>query len=365
MLAMVGRWPSRENDNLLIKLLPALDGLSTWSPSPSRKELASRAARKPADVARQLLVYYGRALPSVQYIPATALIARVRYGELTKDATHRAAVSEIVAQAFAQPPKIAAGGDLAGHLLLAELARDPAAAEREQLIANLRRAADLAFDPAGKALPAMTFHNEMSDAVFMSAPLLAAAGRLTGEPKYHEACVRNIEFLHKLVLRPDGIYRHSPLDDAAWGRGNGFGALGLALVLADLPENHPARPALLEKFRVLAARPKEFQDTSGMWRQVIDQPGSYRELTATCMIAYAFSRGVRAGWLDREEYQLCVTRAWEATLLRIPENGRLVDVCTGTGKQRTLKDYLNRPALLQRDDRGGAMALLLAVELAP
>jgi hypothetical protein len=41
----------------------------------------------------------------------------------------------------------------------------------------------------------------------------------------------------------------------------------------------------------------------------------------------------------------------------------LVNVCTGTGKQKTLEDYFKRPAINGRDDRGGAMGLLFAVEL--
>jgi hypothetical protein len=41
-----------------------------------------------------------------------------------------------------------------------------------------------------------------------------------------------------------------------------------------------------------------------------------------------------------------------------------VDVCEGTGKQKSLLDYLNRAAILDRDPRGGAMALLFATEMA-
>lgn len=358
------RLPSELEHNILERLLPVLSEMSGFSPSPSRKELASRAARKPLDVARQLLATYGRELREMQYIPATALVARVRFGELTKDPSHRAAVAELVTKAIEQPPKIASGSDLAGHLVLAELAHTAEGDEKAKLLANLRRAADLAFDASGRPLPSMPFHSEMSDAVFMGGPLLAATGKLTGDAKYHDACVRHLDFMHKLVLRPDGIYRHSPLDDAAWGRGNGFGALGLVLSLEHLPEDHAARQALLTKFRTLAARLKEFQDTSGMWREVIDRPGSYRELTATSMIAVAYLRGIRHGWLDAAEYRPAVERAFEAVLLRVAENGRLVDVCASTGKQKTLQDYYNRPALLGRDDRGGAMALLFAVEMA-
>ena len=52
------------------------------------------------------------------------------------------------------------------------------------------------------------------------------------------------------------------------------------------------------------------------------------------------------------------------TIARIGHDGGLVDVCTGTGKQKSLRDYLDRPAILGSDPRGGAMALLLATELA-
>ena len=47
---------------------------------------------------------------------------------------------------------------------------------------------------------------------------------------------------------------------------------------------------------------------------------------------------------------------------RAASDGRLVDVCTGTGKQRSLQEYLDRPAILGKDARGGAMALLFATE---
>lgn len=35
-----------------------------------------------------------------------------------------------------------------------------------------------------------------------------------------------------------------------------------------------------------------------------------------------------------------------------------------TGKQKSLREYYDRPAILGADDRGGAMALLFATEMA-
>ena len=106
------------------------------------------------------------------------------------------------------------------------------------------------------------------------------------------------------------------------------------------------------------------QDPSGAWHEVIDVRGSYRELTATCMIAFAMARGVRLGWLDRTTYDPMIRKAWHAAKSRMAADGTLVDVCTGTGKQKSLQDYLDRTAILGEDPRGGAMGLLLATEMA-
>jgi rhamnogalacturonyl hydrolase YesR len=81
------------------------------------------------------------------------------------------------------------------------------------------------------------------------------------------------------------------------------------------------------------------------------------------MIGFAMQRGIRRGWLNKDDYQPCVERAWRAIKERTGADGKLVNVCTGTGKQKTLRDYLERPAINGRDDRGGAMGLLFATEL--
>jgi len=106
------------------------------------------------------------------------------------------------------------------------------------------------------------------------------------------------------------------------------------------------------------------QDENGMWRQVVDLPGSYPEFSATAMIATAMLRGIRSGWLEAARYQPVVDKAWKGVRARIAADGGLMDVCESTGKQPSLDDYLNRLAILDRDARGGGMALLLATEVA-
>jgi rhamnogalacturonyl hydrolase YesR len=204
----------------------------------------------------------------------------------------------------------------------------------------------------------------MSDSVFMATPIVVKAGKLTGERKYFDLAARHFAFMQKLVRRPDGLYRHSPLTDAAWGRGNAFPALGMALTLTDFPKNHPAYPRMMAEFQQHMFALARFQDEDGMWHEVIDQPGSYAETSATAMIAVAMLRGIRSGWLDAAAYQPRVNLAWAAVAARVGKDGQIVDVCESTNKQNSLQDYLHRAALLGADPRGGAMAMLFATEMA-
>jgi rhamnogalacturonyl hydrolase YesR len=105
------------------------------------------------------------------------------------------------------------------------------------------------------------------------------------------------------------------------------------------------------------------QAPDGMWRQVVDEPGAYREESVTAMTLAALARGMRLGWLDRKTFRPVADRAWRALAGHISSDGAIVDICASTGSQPTLRQYLDRPAISGRDDRGGAMALLAAMEM--
>src|SRR5262245_43768056 len=259
--------------------------------------------RSPQQVAEQLAAVYGKKLDQVAYIPALPLVAKLRLGELTREPKHAREVDKIVAPFLSgeKSPVPRSGSDQAGHLIFAELARRAIGKDRERWLNLCRSAADQIFDKDGKPLPLMPYHSEMSDAVFMAGPILAATGKLTGERKYFDAAVTHFASMRKLCLRDDGLYRHSPLCEAAWGRGNGFPALGLALALSDWPDGHPAKKGLIAEFRKHMAALRPHQDArTGCWHQVIDRPDSYDEYSCTCMIGCAMRRGIRRGWLGAE-----------------------------------------------------------------
>lgn len=323
--------------------------------STDRVSLQDRIARPPGEVARALEPHYGHEFKQAVYIPAMALMARMRMGYA--DDVRKIALPFVEGQDSLTKPT---ASHTSGHLLFGELAESTG---DQRWTALVRKAADLSFNPDGSMRESMPMHNEMSDSVFMGCPILAKAGKLTGERKYFDMAGRHFRFMAKLDRRPDGLWRHSPLNEAAWGRGNAFPVLGLALTLADFPKDHPDYGELLSSFRALAAALAKHQDReSGMWHQVIDHSESYTEFSSTAMIGRAMLIGIRHGWLNAKEYQPRVDAAWKAVSARTFADGKVMDVCESTGKLPTLQEYLDREAIWAHDPRGGGMALIFAVE---
>jgi len=340
-VAGLGRIPARVGNLGSVKLpLPK---------SEARAEIERRQSRTPRQVMDELERVYGLEFNQPVYIPAVALMARLKMG--------RIAEVETLTKPFRDGERDSlvnvTGSHLAGHLLFADLAEQTSDG---RYISLVRRAAEIALEEK--------LHNEMSDSVFMSCPILAKAGKLTGDARYLDGVDRHLKRMQQLCLRADGLYRHSPLNDAAWGRGNAFPALGLALTLSDYPKDRPAYEGMLREFQNHMAALARLQDENGMWRQVVDRPGVYSELSATAMIGFAMLRGLREGWLDEKSYAHRLDRLWKAVLARTAPDGRLIDVCESTGKQKTAADYLKRAAIFDRDPRGGAMVMLLAAEMA-
>ena len=165
------------------------------------------------------------------------------------------------------------------------------------------------------------------------------------------------------LQRPDGLFIHADDGPHAWGRGNGFALLGVTEALTHLPASWAVAIAVLEIYRKHVAALAKQQSDDGSWRQVVDEPTSYRELTVTAMTTAAMARGVARGWIDRATYEPIINRGWEAVAARVNADGTVKDVCSGTGAGPTKEYYLNRPVVNGADDRGGAMALLAAIEM--
>lgn len=329
--------------------------------SPQRVALLARQARAPLDIARLLAPKYP-AQPIMSYIPALSWSGALRLAGLTGETRFRdkpladmAPFLSGATPAIAEPYLLTS---LAGHLAFSDLG-DIDGNERAATLA--RTAADFILPQAPGDI--VRFPRAWTDDMFMATSVLARVGGRTSDDRYGAAAGRLLTAYAGDLQRADGLFVHAKEGAHAWGRGNGFAAFGLMEALTHLPASWPGRARVLAIFRAHMKGLVPHQAADGMWRQVVDEPGSYRELTVTAMVLTAMARGLRLGWLDAPTYRAAVDRAWLGLVARIGDDGTLMDVCTGTGSGPTLQYYLNRAGITGADDRGAAMALTAALEL--
>ena len=330
--------------------------LTAAAESPLHGAIVARVRRDPIEMARVLAARYPET-PSISYIPAVAWVNTLRLAAITGDASLRARVLDHVRPWLVDGRKLF--GDriqltaIAGTMVFADMP-DPAA------VALADEGARLA---AAEKTPGLAqYGGGWTDDMFMAASVLARTGRRPGRHQDFEVAARLLTAYAARLQREDGLFNHAVDGPAAWGRGNGFAAMGLTEALSAMPADHPQRAAILAIYRRQMAAARAQQAPDGMWREVIDEPGAYREESATAMLLTAMARGTRLGWIDGS-YLPAVEGAWRALSAHVRDDGTIIDVCASTGGGPTRQYYLERPAITGADDRGGAMALLAAMEM--
>lgn len=320
------------------------------------------AAARPLDIARVLAARYPES-PIMSYIPGVAWAGSLRLAELTREDKWKDKPRREMQVFFSGgKPAIAAPyqlTSLAGHLAFVDLARVDANTDAAALAV---KAADFILADTPEEI--VKFRRHWTDDMFMASTLLSrVAAQEKGAGDRHASAVGRLLTTYAQTLqRPDGLFIHAKDGPHAWGRGNGFALMGVAEALTHLPVNWPDRGRVLDIYRKHVQALIPLQSDDGSWRQVVDEPSSYRELTVTAMTVAAMARGVRLGWLGREVRPV-LDHAWRAVVARVNQDGTVRDVCSGTGAGPTKEYYLNRPVVNGADDRGGAMALLAAIEI--
>ena len=204
------------------------------------------------------------------------------------------------------------------------------------------------------------------DDMYMITVLQSQAFRATGRRAYIDRAAREMcLYLDELQLKDGpakGLFYHAPDVKYVWGRGDGWMAVGMALVLDRLPEDSEYRPRILEGYRAMMATLLKYQRPDGLWSQLVDRPADPRnwgETSCTAMFTYAFATGVARGWLDPAQYGPAARRAWLALCARLDAFANISDVCVGTGKKDDLQYYFDRPRV-NGDPHGQAPMLWIA-----
>ena len=197
------------------------------------------------------------------------------------------------------------------------------------------------------------------DDMYMINLLQTEAYKLTGDRKYVDRAAKEMAlYLDRLQLE-NGLFYHASDVPFVWGRGAGWMAAGMALVLKELPGDHGERARILAGYRKMMAKLLACQREDGLWGQLVDDPTTWAETSGSAMFAYGMAEGVAQGWLDREKYAPAVRKAWQALCERLDEFGNISDVCIGTNKQNDRAYYLAR-GRINGDPHGQAPMLWLS-----
>lgn len=188
------------------------------------------------------------------------------------------------------------------------------------------------------------------DDMFMAIPSMAVRSQYASDPGQLDKAARIASGFFKRMWMPEkSIFRHGFIEgqahqpSMAWGRANGWAILTMSQLLDYLPENHPQRAEVLDKFRQHAAGLVELQGIDGFWHQLLDRPETYNETSATAIFAYALAHGINKGWLDAVTFGPSAHLAWEAVASKINKNGEVEGVCVGTGMGFDPAYYAYRP----------------------
>ena len=191
------------------------------------------------------------------------------------------------------------------------------------------------------------------DDMFMSVPALAQMGSYTGDVKYYDDAVKQVnQFSQRMFNSQKGIYMHGWVESMQvhpefhWARANGWAVMTMVELLEVLPKNHPGYPQVLAQLQKHIAGLLQYQDGTGFWHQLLDRNDTYLETSATAIYTYAIARAINRGYVNKMAYTPAVVLAWNAVASKVNTKGQVEGTCVGTGMGFDPAFYYYRPVNL-------------------
>ncbi|WP_146901562.1 glycoside hydrolase family 88/105 protein [Adhaeribacter aerolatus] len=188
------------------------------------------------------------------------------------------------------------------------------------------------------------------DDLFMSVPALAQMGKLTGERKYYDDAVKQVQqFSQRMFNKEKGVYMHGwvqAMDEHPqfhWARANGWGVMTMVELLDVLPKDHPGYQGVLAQLQAHIKGLAAYQDGTGFWHQLLDRNDTYLETSATAIYAYSIARAINQGYVDKLAYAPMTLLAWNAVATKVNQSGGVEGTCVGTGMGFDPAFYYYRP----------------------
>jgi len=214
------------------------------------------------------------------------------------------------------------------------------------------------------------------DGLYMAGPFTALYGRLFGDASCFESCIFQALMMEaKTKDDKTGLWYHAwdSVKERAWadeitgrsaefwGRSIGWVPVALLDELDCIPEGFHQREELVRMVRELLNAVIKYQDSSGLWYQVVNkgkEAGNWLETSCSCLFAAAIAKAVYTGILD-DTYLTAAVKAFEGVIDTLKVNGDdliIGGICIGTGVG-DYEHYCKRPT--SENDLHGTGAFLL------
>lgn len=217
------------------------------------------------------------------------------------------------------------------------------------------------------------------DIVYAVVPYMLYAGIMFDEDKYIDFAVDQTIKLYDVFLdKSNGLLHQgrgfmgdlTTISEDHWGRGNGWGYIGLTELIRYLPKEHKRYNEIKERYVSLSEALVKYQDQRGLWKQIISEPLAWEESSGTALFLYGFGVGMRLGLLDKEKYMPVFKKGLEGLMKYcVGDNFSIDKCCTGClcpgftlEKRGTVEAYLVEPKIVFDDGHAFGPVILAMLE---
>ncbi len=174
------------------------------------------------------------------------------------------------------------------------------------------------------------------DVAFAVTPFMLYAGLAEKNDRYVDLAVFETLELFRilrdgrsgLLHQGRGFQGLGVVSEDNWSRGNGWGAVGLATLVRDLPATHPKRNDVEAVAKEFFAAVLRHQNKAGLWHQEMTDPTSYTETSGSGLLLYGLGVMLEHGLIDRK-HEADFIRGLGALPAYIAEDGSVNHACIG------------------------------------
>jgi rhamnogalacturonyl hydrolase YesR len=189
------------------------------------------------------------------------------------------------------------------------------------------------------------------DALQMAMPVFTRLGVLYNDTRYFD---KMYELYHYTKTKHGGNGLWNPEDklwwrdkdfvppytepngqDCYWSRGNGWVVAALVRTLSMLPASDPHYNEYMQDYKDMMNALVPIQRTDGFWNVSLHDPTNFggKETSGTALFVYGMAWGVNNGFLDKDQYNPIIIKAWNAMSKDAVHKNGFLGYVQGTGKE--------------------------------